>query len=248
MNILARFHLHSSRIAVTDRYGTFTYGQLNHLANEIAGNVKAHLTTADKSKRKSFSPQPSVAYFCPRDHTYVAAQWASWRAGAIGVPLGENYPVDDLRYLLEDSGAAVVLSHTRCVDALRPAAEKAGVPIVLINEIRDVLNPSSVPELSPPPPPLDIGENALLIYTSGTTGRPKGVLVRHEVPSMLPPTVRLGAMPDTDGLLALWQARAAQIRALVEAWEWSPDDRILSVLPLHHVHGIVAVQANGARK
>ncbi len=40
----------------------------------------------------------------------------------------------------------------------------------------------------------------------------------------------------------LLQALAAQIRSLVEAWEWSADDRILSVLPLHHVHGIVAVQ------
>jgi long-subunit acyl-CoA synthetase (AMP-forming) len=38
------------------------------------------------------------------------------------------------------------------------------------------------------------------------------------------------------------QALSAQIRALVEAWDWSADDRILSVLPLHHVHGIVAVQ------
>jgi malonyl-CoA/methylmalonyl-CoA synthetase len=34
---------------------------------------------------------------------------------------------------------------------------------------------------------------------------------------------------------------AAQIDALVEAWEWSPDDRILHVLPLHHVHGLVNV-------
>jgi acyl-CoA synthetase (AMP-forming)/AMP-acid ligase II len=185
MNILNRFQLHNSRIAVTDRYGTFTFSQLNLLASELAGNLKAQLRTADKTKRKPFSPQPCVAYFCPRDHTYVAAQWASWRAGAIGVPLAENYPVDDLRFILEDSGAAAVFSHSRCVDALRPAAEKAGVPIVLITEIRDVLNPSTNLGVSPPPPPLDIGEDALLIYTSGTTGRPKGVLVRHEVPSMI---------------------------------------------------------------
>ncbi len=99
------------------------------------------------------------------------------------MPLAENYPVEDLRYLLEDSGAAAVLSHNSCVDALRPAAEKAGVPIVLINEIRGGSNPIA----TPPPPPLDIGEDALLIYTSGTTGRPKGVLVRHEVPPMLLP-------------------------------------------------------------
>ena len=34
---------------------------------------------------------------------------------------------------------------------------------------------------------------------------------------------------------------AAQIRTLVEAWEWRADDRILLCLPLHHVHGIINV-------
>jgi malonyl-CoA/methylmalonyl-CoA synthetase len=28
---------------------------------------------------------------------------------------------------------------------------------------------------------------------------------------------------------------------LSEAWQWSPDDKILNVLPLHHIHGIVNV-------
>ena len=53
-----------------------------------------------------------------------------------------------------------------------------------------------------------------LIYTSGTTGRPKGVVNRHS-------------------------ALQAQITNLVDAWEWAPDDRILHLLPLHHVHGVV---------
>ncbi len=33
----------------------------------------------------------------------------------------------------------------------------------------------------------------------------------------------------------------AQVTALVETWQWSADDRILNILPLHHVHGIVNV-------
>ncbi len=57
---------------------------------------------------------------------------------------------------------------------------------------------------------------ALIVYTSGTTGRPKGVVSTH-------------------GNLD------AQVGALVEAWEWTAADRVLLVLPLHHVHGIVNV-------
>jgi malonyl-CoA/methylmalonyl-CoA synthetase len=55
---------------------------------------------------------------------------------------------------------------------------------------------------------------ALMLYTSGTTGRPKGVVHTH---------ASLGA----------------QIRCLVEAWEWTPEDRIPHFLPLHHAHGLV---------
>lgn len=57
---------------------------------------------------------------------------------------------------------------------------------------------------------------AMILYTSGTTGKPKGVVTTH------------GQF-------------AAQIASLLAAWEWTPNDRTLLVLPLHHVHGIVNV-------
>jgi malonyl-CoA/methylmalonyl-CoA synthetase len=63
-------------------------------------------------------------------------------------------------------------------------------------------------------PHLGSSRRALIIYTSGTTGRPKGVVTTHEI---------IGA----------------QIASLVNAWGWSPSDRLLLVLPLHHVHGII---------
>src|SRR5271157_3970261 len=57
---------------------------------------------------------------------------------------------------------------------------------------------------------------AMILYTSGTTNRPKGVVTTHA-------------------------NITAQIVSLVEAWEWSADDRIVLFLPLHHVHGIINV-------
>ena len=64
----------------------------------------------------------------------------------------------------------------------------------------------------------DIASNrrAMILYTSGTTSRPKGVVTTHE-------------------------NIESQITSLVEAWEWSGDDRIVLCLPLHHVHGIINV-------
>ncbi len=59
---------------------------------------------------------------------------------------------------------------------------------------------------------------ALILYTSGTTSKPKGVVTTH------------------DNL-------QAQIKMLVEAWEWRADDRIPLFLPLHHIHGIINVMS-----
>jgi malonyl-CoA/methylmalonyl-CoA synthetase len=56
----------------------------------------------------------------------------------------------------------------------------------------------------------------MMVYTSGTTGRPKGVVTTHA-------------------------NLESQVCCLIEAWGWVADDRILLVLPLHHVHGIVNV-------
>ena len=63
-------------------------------------------------------------------------------------------------------------------------------------------------------PHLRSDQRAMIIYTSGTTGRPKGAVTTH-------------------------QMIGAQISSLVSAWGWTPADRLLLVLPLHHVHGII---------
>jgi len=55
---------------------------------------------------------------------------------------------------------------------------------------------------------------AMMLYTSGTTGPPKGVVLTHN-------------------------NLESQAKCLISAWEWTKDDRILHILPLHHTHGIV---------
>ena len=71
-------------------------------------------------------------------------------------------------------------------------------------------------EASPSLPVVDPQRRAMIIYTSGTTGKPKGVVTTHD-------------------------QIQAQITTLVSAWAWVPEDHILHVLPLHHVHGVVNI-------
>ena len=50
-----------------------------------------------------------------------------------------------------------------------------------------------------------------------------------------------GSVPESVSPRLMQEFIAAQIRSLVEAWEWNEDDRILLTLPLHHIHGIINV-------
>lgn len=65
-------------------------------------------------------------------------------------------------------------------------------------------------------PSIDESRRAMILYTSGTTSKPKGVVTTHS-------------------------NIQSQIKALIEAWEWSNKDRIPLFLPLHHIHGIINV-------
>lgn len=65
-------------------------------------------------------------------------------------------------------------------------------------------------------PNLQSSRKAMILYTSGTTNLPKGVVTTHA-------------------------NIEAQVSTLVKSWQWSANDHILCVLPLHHVHGIINV-------
>ena len=60
----------------------------------------------------------------------------------------------------------------------------------------------------------DPADTAMVIYTSGTTGPPKGAVISR-------------------------RALAADIDALAQAWQWTPEDTLVHGLPLFHVHGLV---------
>jgi malonyl-CoA/methylmalonyl-CoA synthetase len=65
-------------------------------------------------------------------------------------------------------------------------------------------------------PQITSERRAMILYTSGTTNLPKGVVTTHA-------------------------NIEAQVSTLIQAWEYSENDHILCILPLHHVHGIINV-------
>lgn len=162
-----------------------------------------------------------VAYLVPPSFAHVVVSRAIWLAGGVAVPLATSHPPAELEHVVRDSGASVVIASGRRSDDLEAIAAAAGARFLRTPDLlADALAAGDDPVVRLPMGAIgvwsDPGRRALILYTSGTTGKPKGVVTTHGNVS-------------------------AQIAMLVDAWEWSADDRALLALPLHHVHGFINV-------
>jgi malonyl-CoA/methylmalonyl-CoA synthetase len=161
----------------------------------------------------SGAPDGPVAFLLAPGFAWVAVQWGIWRAGRMAVPLATSHPPAELEYVVNDCRAGLVIVDAAHAGRVEEVGTRLGVEVRAVEPLLGSGDPTQPPAHATAP-----SDPALLFYTSGTTGQPKGVVLTHA-------------------------NLEAQVRALVEAWEWRPDDAILSVLPLHHVHGVVNVVA-----
>ncbi|WP_433341746.1 amino acid adenylation domain-containing protein [Micromonospora sp. CA-111912] len=138
-----------------------TYGELNDRARRVARALAA----------RGVAPGDRVGVCLDRSVDLVAVLLGVLRAGAAYVPVDPAYPVDRIRYTVEDSTVALLVG-AGGVDAADLTA--TGPPA-------DRLGDGSPAEGSGPVEPHVGGPDdpAYVIYTSGSTGRPKGVRVPH---------------------------------------------------------------------
>ncbi|MEX2209206.1 MAG: MupA/Atu3671 family FMN-dependent luciferase-like monooxygenase [Myxococcota bacterium] len=141
---------------------TLSYRELNARANRLAAHLRA----------MGVGPDALVGVFIERSLEMLVALLAVHKAGGAYVPLDPAYPRDRIAFMLEDSGAAVVLTQERIAAELPATAARvlrvdADWPEISAHDERDVASLAGPANL------------AYVIYTSGSTGRPKGVMVEH---------------------------------------------------------------------
>ncbi len=147
------------RPAVVDGADSLTYRQLDEQSNRLARVLIKRGVRADTLV--AVMTRPALPMF--------AAVLAVLKAGAAYVPIDPNYPPDRVRYILEDSGAKLLLTEG---DSALPFAFEGQV-VALADRRMHEGDASPLPELAEP------SGLAYVIYTSGSTGRPKGTLIEH---------------------------------------------------------------------
>jgi amino acid adenylation domain-containing protein len=163
--IAERTALAPDRVAVVSGGEWVTYAGLERRASRLARALRA----------LGVGPEVTVGVGLERGPRLVAALLAVWRAGGAYVPLDPRYPRERLRFMVEDSGAALVLAEAGGMGELAGGGWRVvSCQELEQGELRD--DPGAAAAAAPPPEPEAL---ASVIYTSGSTGRPKGVGVRH---------------------------------------------------------------------
>ncbi|CAN8101058.1 unnamed protein product [Discula destructiva] len=190
---------------------TFRYGEL---LGDVARTRDRLLEEAGRTDIEG----ERVAFLVENSYDYVVTWLAILAAKAIAVPLSPAFPAPELQYILGHSEALLLLSSARFTTK---AQETLALP--LVSPPKHVELPKHLGGAAFSPITFDGQEQpaadaastlGMMLYTSGTTNRPKGVLLPESV-------------------------LTAQARSLLTAWEYSPRDRLLHVLPLHHIHGTI---------
>jgi amino acid adenylation domain-containing protein/FkbM family methyltransferase len=148
-----------------------TYAELNRRADRLARLLR----------RRGIRPEAVVGVLMERSVEMVVALLAVLKAGGAYLPLDPEYPRERLAFMLEDSGARLVLAQRHLHEALHAH----GVEVINLDQ-------DGLPDCAEPPSDEGGSENseevagrvlpdglAYVIYTSGSTGTPKAVMSTH---------------------------------------------------------------------
>lgn len=165
---------------------TMTYAELNEQANRLARHLQ----------KNGVGHQTVTAILAERTPELIVSLLAVLKAGATYVPIDPDYPESRIQYMLKDSGATHLLTHSSFISQTRSLAFDG---TYLFADDQEILLMSS--ENLPLEAGLD--DTAYIMYTSGTTGQPKGIMTTHSNIARVVKNTNYLTILETDTLLSL---------------------------------------------
>ncbi|WP_346797711.1 fatty acyl-CoA synthetase [Halomonas sp. Bachu 37] len=196
---------HRDKLALVFGERRWSYTELNQAVNRVARRfLEAGLEPGDR-----------LAVYGKNSDAYLIAWLAATRAGLVHVPINFALSSDELRYILDQSGAAGLLSDHSLAANVTAATHGLELKVSATlhadqGETLDVLR-TALSESDATEPAVDIDASSLaqLLYTSGTTAAPKAAMMTH-------------------------QALMAEYTACMVELDIKGDEPMLAALPLYH--------------
>ncbi len=154
------------KIALKSGNGFITYDRLNRLANRIARLIEKKCPQPGTDER--------IGLLFEHEEDMIAAILGTLKAGKVYVPLSTAYPGKRIAYMLDDSGASLLLTNSRHLEIVEKLAPKPGLQVIVLDRETVKITDDN------PPRSIKSKELAYILYTSGSTGKPKGVMQTHE--------------------------------------------------------------------
>ena len=154
-------------LAVADATGTLSYAQLDRYSDMLAQRLLAC----------GVSPCDFVAVMTERTCEFPVSVFAIHKSGAAYLPLDSEYPSERLQYMLDDSGARVLIT-THAVLSVRQSGDILSFNgrVIFLDDIdweHESADCQPVNRCTP-------DGYTYIIYTSGSTGRPKGAVLHQK--------------------------------------------------------------------
>lgn len=178
-------------------------------------SLRHRITTYAQTLSKIIPPNAVVAIAMPNSPHFIISFLAVTSMSAVAAPLNPVYTEEEFSFFLSDADVhTILIPSTLPSDApICLAASALSLPISPFPE--SLLIESFPPPSSPPANPPTPETIAMFLHTSGTTSRPKGVPLSHANLS-------------------------TSITNIANTYHLSPADRTVLVMPLFHVHGLMA--------